>query len=151
MPRIAHARAVAARGAGVSPRCASLGSGGGGSAAGGARGSTPDGRAERDQGGEGGDEESEAGAGGQAEAGHAAFYVGLRPSLPPPREARVACAEFPDGGPAEDRGTRLDQLDALGERRRDAWTRLDSLFEGASSSSAVAAYVRANAMAFGVR
>jgi hypothetical protein len=73
--------------------------------------------------------------------------VGLSPEA---RALREVFAAFPDGGPAEDRGTRLDQLDVLGPRR-DAWTRLGSVFEGASSSSAVAAYVRANAMAFSVR
>jgi hypothetical protein len=61
---------------------------------------------------------------------------------------REALALFPDGGPAEDRSTRFDQLEAIGGRR-SRWNRLDEHFE--SLTLATAYYIRANAMKFSLR
>jgi hypothetical protein len=58
---------------------------------------------------------------------------------------REALALFPDAGPAEDRSTRFDQLEAIGNRR-NRWNRLDEHFD--SLTVATGSYIRANAMKF---
>jgi hypothetical protein len=58
---------------------------------------------------------------------------------------RAVLADFPDGGPSEDRSTRFDQLDALGGRRA-RWHRLDRELEGIATGTA--GYIRAHVMVF---
>jgi hypothetical protein len=60
------------------------------------------------------------------------------------RAFREALALFPDGGPAEDRVTRLDQLEAMG-RRRERWDRMDTRSFGIGGPTS---YIRAHAGAF---
>jgi hypothetical protein len=61
---------------------------------------------------------------------------------------RRALAVFPDGKPSEDRVTRYDQIEALGESRGE-WDRIDSrVFEGLTATKEAAEYVRRNASAF---